>query len=900
MSHAASPRTVWIVPHTHWDREWYSAAQTFRLRLVDLLDELLPDLERNPAYAHFMLDGQMAVIDDYLEVRPGEADRIRRLAANGRLGIGPWYILMDEFLVSGETIVRDLQMGLDRASSFGGAMEVGYLPDMFGHVAQMPQLLRGFGFEHAAVWRGVPSAVDRSAFWWESPDGSTVRAEYMPDGYGNGSGTPDDAKEFLARVQGFVDTWGELLTGPILWMNGTDHEVPQRWLGRVVAEANDLQDDFRFVVGSLADYLHHAPTDHLPRWTGELRSGARANLLMGVASNRIDVKQAAAAAERWIERLAEPAAALWQPADRWPDALLDVAWRNIVLNSAHDSSCACSIDEVCDAVNVRYAEARQLGEGLTERAVQSLGARIGTPGVLVANTTAHRRPGVVATTLPGHDPVPGTQQLRRSGGRKVADPVSLPSAAELTRMMLAWERQLTHVELTEVDGMLHICPLAGTGRAQPGALVLTVDEAVEELKQRAGALEGAERDALQACMVSDVPEYQKVLAWVGEVPGFGWTVLEPGALPPDPVTGETLSDGSVRLANGITEVVVDASTGTFTVDGTPGFGRLVDDGDVGDTYNWCPPHEDRVVDTPGEVRVTMVESGPLRATVTVERTYRWPRSGSVASRGSDEAEVVVTTSVQLTAGSPLVDVGIDFVNPSDDHRLRAWLPLPTRTDHSEAECAFATVRRPLVAEGGPTEMAMGTFPMRRFVCAGGLTVVSDGLLEYELVDLDGDATDPATTAGALALTLLRCTGLISRGPMSTRPLPAGPLTPTPGAQMPGRQRVRFAVASGDSTRRAYELADAALVPWQLGVATGRGDLPATGSSLEVHGAEVSSVRRHQGALEVRVFNPSDDTTIVEIPGRSGWQVDLRGRTESPFEGRVELRAWGITTLRLED
>ena len=161
-----SRRQVHIVPHTHWDREWYSSFQTFRLRLVDLLDDLLPRLEADPSYAHFMLDGQMAVVDDYLAVRPDAEAALRRLAASSRLSVGPWYILMDEFLVSGETIIRNAQRGLERAAAFGGAMELGYLPDMFGHIAQMPQLLRQLGFEHAIVWRGVPSAVDRSGFWW--------------------------------------------------------------------------------------------------------------------------------------------------------------------------------------------------------------------------------------------------------------------------------------------------------------------------------------------------------------------------------------------------------------------------------------------------------------------------------------------------------------------------------------------------------------------------------------------------------------------------------------------------------------------------------------------------------------------------------------------------------------
>jgi alpha-mannosidase len=271
-----------VVPHTHWDREWYSPFQTFRLRLVDLLDDLLPRLEADPAYAHFLLDGQMAVVDDYLAVRPEAEEGLRRLATSGRVAMGPWYILMDEFLVSGETIIRDLQLGLERAARFGGAMRVGYLPDMFGHIAQMPQILRQFGFDHAVVWRGVPSSVDRTAFWWSSPDGSTVRAEYLPTGYGNGATLPDDAKGLLERLRGWIDAQGSLIDAdtPVLIMNGSDHLAPQGFLGQVVAEANALQDELDVEVTSLTTYLENAPRDGLPTWQGELRSGARANLLM--------------------------------------------------------------------------------------------------------------------------------------------------------------------------------------------------------------------------------------------------------------------------------------------------------------------------------------------------------------------------------------------------------------------------------------------------------------------------------------------------------------------------------------------------------------------------------------------------------------------------------------------
>ena len=165
-------RRVSIVPHTHWDREWYSPFQTFRLRLVDLLDEFLPRLENDLSYAHFLLDGQMAVVDDYLEVRPEAEERAappRSAAAAWRWapGTSSWTSSSSR----ARRIIRNLQLGLERAAEFGGAMEVGYLPDMFGHIAQMPQLLQLAGFEHAVVWRGMPSSVDRNAFWWTAPDG---------------------------------------------------------------------------------------------------------------------------------------------------------------------------------------------------------------------------------------------------------------------------------------------------------------------------------------------------------------------------------------------------------------------------------------------------------------------------------------------------------------------------------------------------------------------------------------------------------------------------------------------------------------------------------------------------------------------------------------------------------
>lgn len=879
-------RDVAVVPHTHWDREWYEAYQTFRMKLVDLVDDLLPLLEHDPAFAHFMLDGQMAVVDDYLEIRPENEDRIRHLAQSGRLGMGPWYILMDEFLVSGETMVRDLQLGFEKAAAFGGAMEVGYLPDMFGHVAQMPQLLRQFGLEHTVVWRGVPSHVDRSAFWWTAPDGSTVRAEYLLEGYGNGAALPDDAKELVEMVERFErDHAALLLDGPLLWMNGTDHLLPKPYLGRVIDEANATQDDYRFQVGSLAAYLASATTDGLSEWTGELRSGARANLLFGVGSNRVDVKQAAARAERVLERQAEPLSALYLPADRWPRSLLATAWREMIRNSAHDSSCACSIDEVCDAVLHRYAEARQIGDGLTERAIASLATSIATESHVAVNASARTRSGLVELTLPGTDPVPGTQVLSVSDGRAGTGGITRADTVTLVQAAMDGMHELRDVEIEIVDdGVLDvrlICSIDGTGSRYAGPAKSVVNEAARENP------DGPARIAIVT------PPSQQVLVWVDEVPGFGWATVEPAEPPVDAVTVTGPDDAPV-VANGLVTVEVDQTDGTFSLDGTAGLGRLVDDGDSGDTYNYSPPRKDLVVDAPISVAVQVLERGPLRSRIRIDRTYRWPERVFFGER-SGEREIATTTTIEVRAGSPIVHVTTELDNQCVDHRLRVFFPLPERADHSTAECAFALVDRALVAEGGPNETGYPIFPSRRFVHAGGLAVLHEGLLEYELVDID-----EAPTAGALALTLLRATGLLSNAPMTSRPLPAGPFVRTDGAQVVGPHTFRHALVATDEPTDGYAAVDDAFLPIAVTRSPGGGSRGARGTELDVDGAEVSAVLRDSGQLHVRVFNPTADEATVTIAGRSGWLVDLRGRPVERFDESFTLAPWRIATAQLTD
>ncbi len=512
----------------------------------------------------------------------------------------------------------------------------------------------------------------------------------------------------------------------------------------------------------------------------------------------------------------------------------------------------------------------------------------------MVNPSARSRTGLVDVVVPAAgDPGPDVQVLSERTGV----PGTLTLHGETVRSMLGLlqgsrideDAYITEVSLAEdetgVDVTLAIGPEPREGVP------------VEEVKRELYTLLTARPDT-EVRLIVDQPPVRRVLARAECVPGFGWARF--AAAPLDhPVRRTDDGAGGLTLSNGLVSVDVDPVDGSFAVDGVPGYGRLVDGGDHGDTYNYSPPLHDVVVDTPTSVVLVPGEEGPVRAGVDIVATYEWPEfvdGATNARRGS--RSVAVTTSLELRADEPVVRVRTRFTNPSRDHRLRVHLPLPRPAATSQAESAFAVVERGLTAEGRAEEFGLPTFPSRRFVCAGGLTVVHEGLLEYELVDLveATDGSGPAATT--LALTLLRATGMLSRLGMSLRPLPAGPMDPLDGPQMLGPVDVRYALCVAEAD--PYRLAEDVLLPLCVSGSFGGGDRPDRGAELTVEGAEVSSVRRVADALEVRVFHPGDDPTTVRLPGRSGWLVDLRGRAVAPFEGAFDLRPHGIATVRIDD
>lgn len=918
-----------LVPHTHWDREWYEPFQRFRLRLVDLLDEVVARAEREPAF-RFTLDGQIAAVDDYLEVRPEAADRVAALVAGGQLAVGPWQILMDEFLCAGETMVRNLEAGWSAAQRLGTPMAVGYLPDMFGHCAQLPQLLRRAGIRHACVWRGVPSIVDSHAFRWEAPDGSFVRAEYLPDGYGNAAHLFDvpermaaEATELLNRMRPW---YGD---APVLAMYGTDHAAPTRRLVDLVDRHAAGGQDPVLRIGTLGEYVLAGDPDdrRLPHWRGELRSHARANILPGVLSARLPLKRALAAAERMVTRYAEPwsalAGAVWtqpvegRPAD-WPQRYLAMAWDRIIASSCHDSVTGCGVDETAVQVAARIAEAEQLGRAVRDRVLAGLAASAPAGAVLVANPTPRERTGLVrwapgvpedwpavAGQLPDGRIIP-TQEVARPARLLTDEPVA---AADLTRVFSRIHgRELfgglvDRVDVTAGELTFHLAdrPAAAFDRAAVAAEVAAAARA-HPGPWRLRILDEPRRE-----LVADVP-----------VPALGWAALRPVRAEavttdrPVRLTEQSTVDGAVSgltMDNGLLAVIVRPD-GTLTLsaaDGTvlDGVGRMVDGGDCGDTYNYAPPADDRLVDVPERIAVRVLPGGPLLAEAEIRRTYRWPLAAEATqARSAQTVPVELDMRVQLRVGEPFARLTVSFDNPCRDHRLRLHVPLADPVAASAAEGQFAVVERGPTAEGGYGERPLPTFPAYGFVDAGGAGVLLAAASEYELT-ADGRE---------LAITLVRAVGLLSRNVHPYRADPAGPQLPTPAAQCPGRQDIGLAVqphaggwASAGVLASAERFAhDLVAVP---GSGPAGGPLPAAaGLRVTGDGVVLASLRRRSDWLELRLVaeSPAARTAVVELPAgiAAARRCDLLGRPLADLQlldGRLHLPLgpWEIATVALQ-
>lgn len=380
MSQPSHTGTVSAYYHTHWDREWYLPFRSYQVRLIGVVDEILERLESG-VLPCFILDGQTVVLEDYLELRPENRERLQILVKNGKLSIGPWFVMPDEFLVSGESLIRNLVRGIRESKAWGCHQFTGYLPDTFGHSADIPTLLQQVGLDSAVVWRGIDPK--HSLFLWQSPSGATVKTLHLTDGYFQmmlHDWTANNQQK-LDALTGLTDKL--IATSPndtpVLLPIGGDHLAP------VTAEGHALlKHQYPNLIETTPEQFFNQmkPDAKLDTVQGELIENSGSFLLPGVYSSRMYLKQRNRQLEHLLTHKLEPLLALAKSVLRktfnYPASELDLAWKTLILNHPHDSICGCSVDAVHRENEVRFDQVEQLAESLMSRTLAKLCPTLGS------------------------------------------------------------------------------------------------------------------------------------------------------------------------------------------------------------------------------------------------------------------------------------------------------------------------------------------------------------------------------------------------------------------------------------------------------------------------------------------------------------------------------------------
>ncbi len=760
--------TYHIVSHSHWDREWYKSFEQFRSMLVNMVDGLLDLLGRDPNFICFTLDGQTVILEDYLAVRPEKEKEIRRFVVEGRLIIGPWYILPDEFLVSAEATVRNLLIGTGMAKDFGGQMNVGYIPDSFGHIAMMPAILKGFDIDTALLYRGFGGEPGQttSEYWWTAPDGTkSLMVHLYSNGYSGGYFHQETDEEVIGRFKVLkeeLDRRGT--TSQRLLMNGGDHHWPDPKLPKTL-DVLRRHFDGEFVHSSVPQYVEaiRKEVNVLPEVSGELRFGYRYAFVVlgGVYSSRMYLKQENWQKQNLMQRYVEPLHAFARSIGMKSQLpLIRHAWKTLLKNHPHDSICGCSIDPVHREMMIRFKAVEDIAGSVIESSLQHI--------------------------IPYDD-----------------------LASKDDRYLFLFNPSpFPRTEIAEADINFYL---------QDIVVGLNPDVKIDpKLPPTSGfVLENANGQEVPFQVLERKEDYDitysnynypkqtyadkfKILIDAKLVPALGFKGFRIRKTGGFRKYSSQVKAGKNFLENNFLRVEVNAKGELKVKDKVNGIvsGPLnvfEDSGDVGDEYNYSYPQKDRwIYSNKGVAKVSLVERGPLRAALQVQLSLSVPAASTREARSTKSVKIPITSTIYLTPYSKHAEITTTIDNTAKDHRLRVLFSPNIDTDRVLADSQFCVVERQQkeydVREFNiehPAKVA----PMQRFVTVQNeqkaMTLMSYGLPEYEL---------KPDRKGTLALTLLRCVGLLAGEDLITRPGgKSGWHNETPDAQCSGQHTFRYAI-----------------------------------------------------------------------------------------------------------
>ncbi|MCZ7544828.1 MAG: glycoside hydrolase family 38 [Anaerolineae bacterium] len=828
----ATKRRAHYVLSTHWDREWYQSFQDFRYQLVQLLDRVLDGIADGRLQGPFQTDGQSIILEDYLEVRPERRTQVERYAREGKLVIGPWYVLPDEFLLSGESLIRNLRVGREVARALGGVpSNAGFVCDIFGHNSQMPQIFAGFGIRGGFIWRGTNTYEARNVRW-RGADGTElicyrfgkvgyctfctmVRHAFDPHHAFELEEAATDVEAHLDYEASFTDV------DPLLLFDGGDHqEWDQKAYQAVSLIAQDGGGKYQLVHTSLDAYLEDllAQADRI-RTTleGELREPGRFLgdddqqwLIPGVLSSRVWIKQANAACETLLCHWAEPMSAFAHAAlgREYPQGFLDVAWRWLLQNHPHDSICGCSIDAVHEDMKYRFSQSSKIAHRLTTEATKALAARI------EGDLSADELRVVVFNPLPY--PFDETAELT------IQTPADWPTFNEFFGY--------------EPKPAFRIYDAAGQEVAYQ-----RMGQAMNRIKTRLH-----DEHFPESFRINDVRVSLPL-----RIPAMGYTTLtvrkgQPGhptrhAAVPGLATGERAMENehlAVTITSNGALTITDKRTGqTYT--------RLLtfeDCADIGDGwYHGMAVNDQVFTSAASHADVALVHNGPMLTTFRVRTHMAVPAAFDFAQmvRTGELVDLVIDSLVSLRPGADRVEVEATVHNNARDHRLRVLLPSGAEGAASYlADSPFDAVERPIALRADNhlyRELEVEARPQQTWTAVHdgtrGLAVISAGLYESAVRDLP---------ERPVALTLFRST----RRTVNTDGEPEGqllgPLTfrfwVAPLANAP--DRIRLARLG---QQLAAGLRDVQLHAQDLAV-QGEAPLPPAASFLSVEGRRWSRAR----------------------------------------------------------
>lgn len=921
---------IHFISNTHWDREWLMNFQETRLMLVEMMDRLLDVFDGHPDYASFLLDSQVVPVEDYLEIRPENRERLMKHVRDGRLLIGPWYTDPEGFSVSGESMVRNLLYGHRVAKAYGGVMKVGHTPFGYGQNSQMPQIYKGFGIDTILFYHGVSHDEVKNEFIYEGADGTRALGSQMSSharynayhnlyrpalysdrmedrtyAWGRGGlpfrlcrAEPAMRHHYLLDVaKGWnADLLREELkklraaeievstTRHLAFMMGHDSSVADPLELTIIEEAKKLFPEDEVKHSHYPDMLDaikkEVSWDDLEVLKGERRTPKPMPITMhlysDVLSSRTRMKCLNTKAEYLLQRRAEPFSVLAaQLGAEYPAAALDLAWKTLLRCHAHDSIAGSGVDDIEEDMMYRLRQAVNLSDALVRNALGRIQCRIdnrdGGPEdvfLTVFNPSAQPRSEVLSAVI------------------------DLPQSAPCR-----------YFSLTAANGQE--APVQAASRKPHTAIANHLDDAAANFKT----------------------EQFEVHFLAEAIPAMGYSTFKiergrPFAAGSLLTAANTMENEYLKVAvrTDGTLAVTHKETGAVFED----LNYFLDNGECGHAWMHHDPYRDLVVDSRGfPVRIALEENGPLLARIRVDCQMQvparldenggdaWQRLdgvGNAARRSEDTVEMTVSSLVTLRKSARSVEVTVRFDNRATHHRLRAMFPTRIEGSTCHAESAFDVVERDTVF--GPSSPWYGTshvtYPQQRFVDVSdgraGLAILNPGLREYEITQ-DEDR--------AIALTLMRAYEVsLSTVSKCWEQLPDMKLAQAQGAH---EFTYRIYPHAGDWAKGGVlREADVFCAPMEVAQA-GRheGDLPKSKGFLEIQPAQLalSAYKRTEDGQGwvLRLFNPSaeavDGQIVFPEPVRSAEWVSLEEEAQETAATRgneisVRVDPKKIVTLKV--